>query len=87
MSCVGEIDGSVRPAKLTSSLELPRAPTAIGAACTVPKQVDRCFANADTAISPPLMSPSSFITFGWSPWTVVPVRWWKNDGPRQHAPT
>ena len=44
LSCVGEIDGRVRPAKLTSSLELPRAPTAIGAACTVPKQVDRCFA-------------------------------------------
>ena len=44
LSCVGEIDGSVRPAKLTSSLELPRAPTEIGAACTVPKQVDRCFA-------------------------------------------
>ena len=44
LSCVGEIDGSVRPAKLTSSLALPRAPIAIGSACTVPKQVARCLA-------------------------------------------
>ena len=43
-SCVGETDGSVRPAKLTSSLALPRAPTAIGSGCTVPKQPDRCLA-------------------------------------------
>ena len=64
MSCVGEIDGSVRPAKLTSSLELPRAPTAIGSACTVPKQGARCLAYADTTISPPLVAPSSFITLG-----------------------
>ena len=45
LSCVGEIDGSVRPAKLTSSLALPRAPTAIGAVCTVPKQAARCLAK------------------------------------------
>ena len=44
LSCVGEIDGNMRPPKLISSLALPRAPTEIGAACTVPKQVDRCLA-------------------------------------------
>src|SRR5688572_31351269 len=49
------IDGNMRPPKLISSLALPRAPTEIGAACTVPKQVDRCLAYADTAISPPLV--------------------------------
>ena len=27
---VGEMEGNVRPRKLTSSLELPRAPTATG---------------------------------------------------------
>ena len=32
LSWVGAIDGSERPAKLTSSLELPRAPRAMGAA-------------------------------------------------------
>jgi hypothetical protein len=74
LSWVGEIDGNMRPPKLTSSLALPRAPTAIGAACTVPKQVARCLAYEDTTISPPVVSPSSFITFGWSPCTVVPVR-------------
>ena len=64
LSCVGEIDGNIRPPKLTSSLELPRAPTEIGAACTVPKHVARCLAYDDTIISPPVVSPSSFITFG-----------------------
>src|SRR3954471_24260816 len=60
-----------------SSLELPRAPTAIGSCCTVPKQGARCLANAETSISFCDVRPISFITFGWSPCTVDAVMWWK----------
>ena len=59
LSCIGVIDGSVRPEKLTSSPALPPAPTAMGAVCTVPKQAARCLANAETIISPPEVAPSS----------------------------
>ncbi|MGC4095208.1 MAG: hypothetical protein QM756_46265 [Polyangiaceae bacterium] len=44
LSCVGDTDGSVRPEKLTSSLALPRAPTATGSAWMVPKHGARCLA-------------------------------------------
>ena len=64
LSCIGVIEGSVRPEKLTSSPALPPAPTAIGAVCTVPKQVARCLANAETIISPPEVAPIIFMTFG-----------------------